>query len=120
MAAAYNEAKGGRKRMATTVYLVIGEEGSYYDYEKWVVAAYTTREQAEEHCQRLRETLKGFAEDWHKIRDHEEKHRAYEAWQKRWNQARPLNLDPKVIVEAEYHVEEVVLVRHVDEFLETS
>src|SRR6476659_1767190 len=104
--------------MATTVYLVIGEHGEYPD--KWLVAAYTTREQAEDHCRRIHEVLAPGREQIKKAfkaKDSAARQQAFQAWKEHFLNVRPAYLDPKVTIDAEYHVEEVVLVRHVDEFM---
>ena len=88
-----------------SIYLLVGSTGEYSDHTEWVVAAYTTQEQADYHMIRLVEEFRG-SEGW----DYEKR------------QDYKTVLDPKPYIMlctgAEYRVDRVPLVRHFDEFLE--
>jgi len=88
-------------------YLVVGHAGEYPEDWQWTVAAYTTREQAEEHCRKANEAVVGWRRKsaLKQIIDPE-------AWDRG-------SLAPGSESPPWYEVEEVPLVRHVDEYAET-
>lgn len=98
--------------MTARIYLLVGDTGEYSDHTQWNVAAYTTREQAELHRQRLLEVIKppqGSSRPayWAHMAEVLDKVRA--------------ELDPACHDDGDlnYTVVELRLHAHLDEFLET-
>jgi uncharacterized membrane protein YebE (DUF533 family) len=94
-----------------SVHLVVGSTGEYSDHSQWNVAAYTTREQAEEHVRRLNEMVAATKAD------------GGMDWDGRGAVAERVRktLDPDCDIDytgVEYEIQEVPLARHLDEWLE--
>ena len=93
-------------------YLVFGEKGEYSDYNWWLIACYTNREQAELHAKKAKEFVVSVTQDERykddDYFDREEKLRK-----------NPYDPDCSVYLDdVEYKVYEVESVRHLDEWIE--
>ena len=91
------------------IYVIMGNTGEYSDHTTWFVAAYTTKEMAELHVQRLEEIMKNT--------DH------LSIIKKNRKIKKAIELDPMCKIDYTgtwYKVKEVKLYSHLDEFLEES
>lgn len=87
------------------VYIVVGNTGEYSSWTTWNVASYTTKEQADIHCNTLNDLVKG-SKEWDYDKRDEFK----------------ISLDPLMEMQyggTEYSVEEVSLFAHFDQFQES-
>ena len=104
------------------IYQVIGQRGAYSDWETWTVASYQTREAAQLHIDLIVEYLKA-GPKWPGTCYGEE----YDAYEK-YYQSCPWDYRTRADDEnvnnheydyaAKYSIEEVILGRHPDEYLE--
>ncbi len=102
--------------MPQKIFVIQGSTGQYSDWTCWHVAAYTTREQANLHCERLSAAM--VPAPPHTLGSYQE-HKERKAQQ----DAIRATLDPHCDIDyngAEYEVVELVLYCHLDEFLERS
>jgi len=117
--------------MTTNVYLVVAEEVESSEYSTWIVAAYTSREQAQAHIDLIMTLHKPVQEAWEaveKARNENRRQDVAELWEQYDNlrdglvdNLKKSGLDPRAEYNAEgivYKIKELPLFRHVDEFLE--
>lgn len=88
------------------IYLVVGDTGELSDHTQWFVAAYTEKEQAEQHAQLANQAVKGIEDlEWN-AQDQARANNHYDRGCKVYYTG------------TKYRVQAVPLVRHVDEYLE--
>ncbi len=93
------------------MYILMGNTGEYSDHTTWFVAAYTSREMAEQHKKRLDEIIYSTEKEGY---DHEDRNKLIFL-------IKAKELDPMCIIGYTgtwYEIKEVKLYRHFDEYLE--
>jgi cytochrome c len=82
------------------IYLVVGETGEYSDHTQWNVAAYVDKEAAEQHKRLAQDFLETADSPYADIKS------PYDNYKYLWSKG------------TKYYVEEIAVVRHVDEYQE--
>lgn len=93
------------------IYIVMGFTGEYSDAAEWRVVAYTTKEQAEIHIQRINAIIKEYTK------------RDYNTQNILQNRIIEEGLDSNCRVDytgVSYNIEEIELFRHFDEFQDAT
>ena len=104
------------------VYVVRGQTGEYTDWTTWIVACYSTKEQADVHLNRLELKTTELKLDRNGIANRHDNwmaaHNQFEAAKKLVEQTLDPHVNGELSTGISYEVEEVEFFDHLDEFME--